>query len=406
MFDELKKKAEKALNKKSEIDDDIDLNSYKHEAPQYEYDPSLSKVMDEKEKETLETIGIDIKRDTRAGSFIQTDHSVVQCNVKQDGIEILPMKEALEKYDWLKDYWWKAISVDTDKFTAEAELHFDNGYFIRAKKGVKTRFPLQTCLYISTDNLVQHVHNIIIAEEDSQLDIISGCATSHKVNSALHVGISEFFVKKNAKITFTMIHRWGDNIAVRPRSGTIVDDNGVFISNYISFDKAKSLQMNPITYLNGRGATAIFSSIVFAPEGSNIDLGSRIILNGEKSKAEIISRTVSNGGNVIARGQLVGKAKDIKAHLECNGLMLKDKGYINAIPILEAHHSEVNMSHEAAVGKIAQEEIEYLMARGLTEEEATSIIVRGFLNVKIEGLPERLEKQIENSLNELQDKFF
>ncbi len=406
MYDELKKKAEKSLNKKPEIGEDIDLNKYRHDAPEYEYDPNLTKVLDEKEKENLETIGIDIKRNTRAGSFIQTDHSVVQCNVKQEGIEILPMKEALEKYDWLKDYWWKAVSVDTDKFTAEAELHFDNGYFIRAKKGVKTKFPLQTCLYISTDNLAQHVHNIIIAEEDAQLDIISGCATSHKVNSALHVGITEFYVKKGSKITFTMIHRWGDNIEVRPRSGTIVEDEGVFISNYISFEKAKSLQMNPVTYLNGKGATAIFSSIVFAPEGSNIDLGSRIFLNGERSKAEIISRTVSNGGNVIARGQLVGKAKDIKAHLECNGLMLKNNGYINAIPILEAHHSEVNMSHEAAVGKIAQEEIEYLMARGLTEEEATSIIVRGFLNVKIEGLPPRLEQQIENSLNDLQDKFF
>jgi len=405
MYDELKKKAEEALKKKSP-QDDLEFDSLKYDAPEHEYDPSLSKVLDDKDKENLETIGIDIKRDTRAGSFIQTDLSVVQCSVKQEGVEILPMTEALKKYDWLKDYWWKAVSVDTDRYTAEAELHFDNGYFIRVKKGVKTKFPLQTCLYISTDQLVQHVHNIIIAEEDSQLDIISGCATSHRVNSALHVGISEFFVKKGAKLTFTMIHRWGENIAVRPRSGTIVEDDGVFISNYISFEKTKSLQMNPITYLNGRNSTAIFSSIVFAPEGSNIDLGSRIILNGEGSRAEIISRTVSNGGNVIARGLLVGNAPEIKAHLECNGLMLKDKGYINAIPILEAHHNNVDMSHEAAVGKIAQDEIEYLMARGLTEEEATSIIVRGFLNVKIEGLPERLEKQIEQALNELQDKFF
>ncbi len=404
MYEELKKKAEKALNKKPAYGEDIDLEKFKHDAPEYEYDPNLEKVLDEKDKESLENIGIDIKRDTRAGSFIQTDHSVVQCNVKQEGIEILPMSEALKKYHWIKDYWWKAVSVDTDKFTAEAELHFDNGYFIRAKKGYKTKFPLQTCLYISTDNLVQHVHNIIIVEEDAQLDIISGCATSHKVNSALHVGISEFYVKKGGKLTFTMIHRWGENIAVRPRSGTIVEEDGVFISNYISFEKAKSLQMNPITYLNGDNSTAIFSSIVFAPEGSNIDLGSRIFLNGRKSKAEIISRTVSSGGNIIARGQLVGKAPEIKAHLECNGLMLKDKGYINAIPILEAHHNNVEMSHEAAVGKIAQDEIEYLMARGLTEEEATSIIVRGFLNVKIEGLPKSLEKQIENTLNELEDK--
>ncbi len=366
----------------------------------------IDKIFDSKDKEILESTGIDIKRETRAGTFIQSDHSVVSCNIRQDGIEILPTKVALEKYSWLKDLKFKSFGKKIDDFLKQAEENVSNGYFIYAKKGAKTKYPVQACLYINNDNVKQYVHNFIVADEGADLQIISGCATSHKVSSALHVGISEFFVRKNAKISFTMIHKWGDNITVTPKSSAIVEENGVFISNYISFDKVKYLKMYPTVYLNGKNSVGRFSSIVFGPEGSHIDLGSRCILNGENSKAEIVSRTVSAGGDIIARGHLVGAAKNIKAHLECNGLILKDKGLIHAIPELEAHLNEVDMSHEAAVGKIAEEEIEYLMARGLTEEEATSAIVRGFLNVKIEGLPEKLENQIETSLNELSDKFF
>ncbi len=367
---------------------------------------NLDNIFDNKDKEILENTGIDIKRETRAGTFIQSDHSVVSCNVRQDGVEILPIVEAFKKYSWLSEYKFKAFGDNMDEFLKEAEGKVSNGYFIYAKKGVKTKFPVQACLYISNDKVEQFVHNIIFAEEGADLQIISGCATSHRVSSALHVGISEFFVKKDAKISFTMIHKWGENVTVTPKSAAVIEKNGVFISNYISFDKVKLLKTYPTAYLNGDNSIARFSSIVFAPEGSHMDLGSRCVLKGKGAKAEIISRTVSAGGTIIARGHLLGAAKNIKAHLECNGLLLKDKGIIHAIPELEAHLNDVEMSHEAAVGKIAEEEIEYLMARGLTEEEATSAIVRGFLNVKIEGLPERLEKHIETSLNELSDKFF
>ncbi len=366
----------------------------------------IEKIFDDKDKEILENTGIDIKRETRAGTFIQSDHSVVSCNIRQDGVEILPIKDAFEKYPWLNEYKFKSFDDKVDDFLRDADNKVSNGYFIYAKKGVKTKFPVQACLYISNDNVEQFVHNIIFADEGADLQIISGCATSHRVSSALHVGISEFFIKKNAKISFTMIHKWGDNVEVTPRSSAIIEDNGVFISNYISFEKVKFLKMYPTAYLKGENSVGRFSSIVFAPENSHMDLGSRCILQGKGAKAEIISRTVSAGGTIIARGHLVGDAEDIKAHLECNGLLLKNRGIIHAIPELEAHLNDVDMSHEAAVGKIAEEEIEYLMARGLTEEDATSAIVRGFLNVKIEGLPERLEKQIENSLNELSDKFF
>jgi hypothetical protein len=119
----------------------------------------------------------------------------------------------------------------------------------------------------------------------------------------------------------------------------------------------------------------------------------------------VVSRTISGGGVVIARGELIGKKKDIKAHLECSGMLLNDQGKIQAIPILEARHPDVDMSHEASVGKIAEEEIYYLMTRGIAEEEAVSLIVRGFLDTKILGLPEYLEKEVEKTINMLEGAF-
>jgi Fe-S cluster assembly scaffold protein SufB len=215
----------------------------------------------------------------------------------------------------------------------------------------------------------------------------------------LHVGISEFFVKKNAKLSFTMIHNWAEDMAVRPRSVARVEEGGLFLNNYICMKPVRSLQMYPTTYLNGPDAVARFYSIVVGSPGSQYDMGGRIFLEHPGNRAEIISRVISNGGNVMARGHLVGKEPEIKAHLECRGLLLNG-GVIHAIPELEGHVDGVEMSHEAAVGKIAQEEITYLMARGLSEDEATATIVRGFLSVDIPGLPSELQKEIDRAVEE------
>jgi len=147
---------------------------------------------------------------------------------------------------------------------------------------------------------------------------------------------------------------------------------------------------------------ARFYSIIVGSPGSEFDVGGRIFLKKPGSRAEIVARTISNGGKIIARGHLIGEVADIKAHLECKGLILKG-GTIHAVPELEGHADGVEMSHEAAVGKIAQEEIAYLMSRGLSEEEATSTIVRGFLSVDIPGLPPQLKAEIDRAI-EASDK--
>ncbi len=356
--------------------------------------------LNEEEIDRLKKTGVDLEAQNRLGTFLQTNCGVVSCNCNVQGVEMLPITEAMKKYDGLKDYMWRLIDPEKDAFTKEAKEHLDNGYFIRAQKGQRVIYPLQTCLYIRNDNVAQRVHNIVIAEEGSELHIITGCTTHPHLTSGLHIGISEFYVKKGAKLIFTMIHNWAEDVYVRPRTVIEVEEGGTFLSNYVSLKGVKSVQSFPSCILKGSGAIARFNSVIVAPEGSHIDTGSRIILDAPETRGEIISRTISYGGTVIARGHLVGKAKDIKAHLECQGLMLAENGVIHAIPELEAHVADVDMSHEAAVGKIAKEEIEYLMARGLSEEDATSTIVRGFLNVKIEGLPKELDEEIQKAVEE------
>ena len=376
----------------------IDIKSYKPTTRKKAYLKELKKISPGQKKQML-SAGVDPSQKARTGTYIQMDHSVVHANSLYAGLEVMSTTEAIKKYKWVNNYFWKLISAKADEFTKEARNRPHHGYFLRALPGAKAVYPLQACLFINEGNIIQNVHNIIIAEEGSDLQIITGCATASDVRRGLHIGISEFYVKKGAKLTFTMIHNWAEDVSVRPRSAALVEEGGIFLSNYICLKPVKNLQMYPKVELIGRNATARFNSILFAHPGTRLDVGSRVILAGAGSRAEVITRAVSAGGDIIARGHLKGEVAGIKAHLECHGLMLTEKGLIHAIPELEGIVAGVDMSHEAAVGKIARDEIEYLMARGLNEGEAQAAIIRGFLDTSIMGLPRQLQKEVDKAVS-------
>jgi len=394
-----KTQAAQAKDKKAAFGTDIDLLKYQLLSDD-KTDPLDLEGLTHEDRAKIIQSGVDLDEQNRAGTFLQADNRIVHCAVKQPGLEVLPMAQAMEEHPWLEEFYWQAVPVDADKYTAQAELHFQNGYFIRALQGQRVTTPIQACLYMKHDNTAQNVHNVIIAEEGSELNIITGCATAPSLQSGIHIGISEFYVKRGAKLTFTMIHDWAEEVMVRPRSGIVVEEDGLFLSNYVSLRPVRSLQMYPTTRLIGPGAVARFHSILLAPPGCELDTGARVVLEASNTRAEIVSRAITTGGLIKARGHLIGLKPNVKAHLECHGLILADEGIIHAIPELEAHRSGAEMSHEAAVGKIAEEEIEYLMARGLSEEEATATIVRGFLNVQIEGLPPELQAKVDKAIQE------
>jgi len=393
-----KDKAKAAAAKPAALGEDIDLSTYVDSAEEQPYQDDPSQLPPKTKEQMLEAGVIldDVSR--RSGTYIQIDNAPVHSSIRQEGVEVMAVSQALEKYDWMADYWWQAVAVDTDKYTANIELNQHDGYFIRTLPGYKTIFPIQACLYLAKARLVQNVHNIIIAEEDSELHIITGCTTASKHNPGLHLGVSEFYIKRGAKITFTMIHNWNPEIAVRPRTAAVVEEDGLFLSNYVLMKPVRSLQMYPAARCIGENAVVRYNSILVAAEGSSLDVGSQALLNAKGAKTEIVARAITTGGNIFARGYIEGNAPDVKGHLECRGLILRGKGMIHAIPELKGNLAGIDLSHEAAIGKIAEEEIEYLMSRGLTRTEATATIVRGFLRVDIEGLPALLSAELQRTV--------
>jgi Fe-S cluster assembly scaffold protein SufB len=347
--------------------------------------------------------GIDVDDSTSSGAFMHLNHSGVHCQSRQEGLEILNIKDALARYDGLPQYYWKLLDPDKDAFTRAAHANLHGGYFIRARRGVRITAPVQSCLFIKGSGTGQNVHNIVVVEEGAELNILGGCATAHGTRDVAHLGMTEYFVERGGKLSFTMIHNWGEDAAVRPRSIGVMGEDSVFQNNYILLKPVANLQMYPTIILQGRRAVARFNSVILAHPGSHVDSGNRIQLDAPDTRAEIISRTLTTGGVIINRGFIGASAVPARGHLECKGLIL-GRGRIHAIPELDAAVDGVELSHEAAVGKIAQEEIEYLMARGLDEDEATATIVRGFLNVDIMGLPPALKAAIDEQLEVLNAK--
>ena len=393
-----KDKAKAAATKPATFGEDIDLDAYVSSTKEQPSQTDPSKLPAREKKRMLEAGIILDDPGQRTGTYIQMNNVPIHSSTKQEGVEVMATSQALKKHDWLSDYWWQAIAVDTDKYTANIELNQHNGYFIRALPGYKTIYPVQACLYLVKARLAQNVHNIIIAEENSELHIITGCTTASDEEAGLHLGVSEFYIKKGAKVTFTMIHNWSPEVAVRPRSAAIIEEDGLLLSNYVLMKPVRSLQMYPVARCVGENAVVRFNSILVADRGSSLDVGSQVILNAKGAKTEIISRAITTGGNITARGYIEGNAPDVKGHLECRGLILTEEGVIHAVPELKGTLAGIDLSHEAAVGKIAEEEVEYLMARGLTQSEATATIVRGFLKVDIEGLPPLLSAELQKAI--------
>jgi len=395
---DMRKKAENALGKRADYGEDFNLDEYGAGTTDVRYEQKLTDLTEE-DKKTLLNVGFTPGEENRSGSLIMVDNTITHTSLHDnDAVELMSLRDAIKVHSWVKDYIWKLVKPDADKYTAMSYLQDANGYFIRAPAGKKSKMPVQTCLLIGSKQVSQTVHNIIIVEEGAELEVITGCSTKHGVEKGLHLGISEMYVKKGATLNFTMIHNWADQIGVRPRTVVHLEEGAKYISNYVTLKPVRSIQSYPTVILDGKGAFTRLNTIAVAHPGSELDLGSRVIFNAEDTSAEMISRTITTGGISIARGEMIGNANDAKGRLECHGLVLSDMGTQRAIPILEANVQNIELSHEAAVGRIAREQIEYLMARGLTEEDAIGMIVRGFLDVGIQGIPDELRADIDETI--------
>ena len=390
--DKVKELAKKALNKPPAYGPPINVSKFRITSEIKDLQTLLERpdVL-----ERMLSVGIDVKTKYRAGTFMQFDEKVIKTLAGVPCVKIMGLEEAKEEFgeEWLEKYYWRAIGVDTDMFTAFVELYGRGGYVIIVEKNCKVEKPIQACLYLATESFLQTPHNIIIIEDNAEANLITGCTIG--AHRGAHLGISEFYVGKNARLTFTMIHSWGPLVDVRPRTGVVVDEGGVFISNYISLRPVNTVQMFPKAVLKGEKASATFNTLIYGLGKSFYDLGAKAVLKAPKTSAQISSKVVAAGSStVISRGLIIAEADDVKGHYECRGLMLSDKASIRTIPELETKVKNAELTHEAAIGRINVNELAYLMSRGFTEEEATAMIVKGFLEPEIPGLPYTLKMTI------------
>lgn len=349
------------------------------------------------DKRALSEVAVFIEDKNRSGTFVLKDSSPVCAYSNMEGIELLPIAAALKKYKWLRDkYYWKTISRKSSSLVRDFPLEEEPlGYFLRVHEGSKIKLPSQAALYMSGATDKQIIHNIVILEDNSELELITGCVSKTGVVYSEHIAVSETYIGKNAKYTNTMVHSWGHNMKVRPHSATVVEEGGSYVSNYVSLRPAGITESNPVTYLNGVGASAKYFSIILGSEDSTITIGGDVYLNAKGTSAEIAHRAVCTGGKILQKGLLVGKA-ECHAHVDCAGMLITpgSDGFIESIPGLRSYHEEAHMSHEASIGKIAPKQVQYLMAHGMEEREAISMIVRGFLDSDIQGLGPELDKRI------------
>lgn len=357
----------------------------------------LTKLPHEILEETYKA-GMEADDKDRSGTFYHVDESTVYSKVNQlfqGKIELMDTKVALKKYSWLEGYMWNLIDKNKDEFTRKVAEDWSGGYFMRIMPGAEITFPLQSCLLITKKNIEQRVHNIIIAEEGSKSHIITSCVQHSSVPDATHLGVSEIYVKKGAMLNFTMIHQWTEKTLVRPRSAAEIGDKAKFVSNYVCMRPVREVQMYPAAFCNGVDSTVSFNSILYGHTNSLMDIGSKAVLTGKGSKAEMVSRAIAReGSKMIIRGLIKGDNADCKGHLECRGLLIDEEAFLQSIPELIARKKGVEITHEAAVGKISEREITYLMTRKLTRDQAVSLIIRGFMDVGILGLPDDLNAEI------------
>ncbi|MEM1628070.1 MAG: SufD family Fe-S cluster assembly protein [Desulfurococcaceae archaeon] len=389
--------AEKALSKPAPYGPDIDLSKYRIEEPS----TGLldSSVLDNRILSTTERVGINIKSIAYLQANETALYSAMAKALSKYGVIVKPLREALKEYEFSRKLAWSLVDPTSDKYTAAAYLYGGEiGYFIYVPPNTRVPVPIYSCLALIGNNRVQFAHNIVYMDSGAEAHVVTGCAIPHGVSDGVHIGISEFFVGKNARLTFTMIHAWAEGLHVRPRTVVNVDKGGEYVSYYVIYSPIGSLQTYPKIYLK-QGAKAHTASVIASSGNGVYDVGSKIVFEEDSSSGESVSRVIARDkSKVYARADLEALETGVKGHIECLGLLLSNEAFISSIPIITSRKYGALLSHEAAIGLIAERELSYLMSKGFTEEEAKAVLIRGFMNIDV-PIPHSIKREVDKILD-------
>jgi Fe-S cluster assembly protein SufB len=361
-------------------------------------------------RKTFDRLGIpEAEKSVLAGVGAQYDAGVIYHKLKEDleqkGVIFENMDVAVQKYpEMVKKYFMSScIPVNTHKFTMLHAAVWSGGTFIYVPKNVKVDLPLQAYFRMNAERGGQFEHTLIIVDEGAELHYIEGCSSPRYQQDSLHAGCVEIHVLQNAKMKYTSIENWSKNVYNLNTKRAIVhrDANMVWVNGNMG---SVVTMLYPMSVLIGEGASSESVGIVFAGPGQNQDTGAKVLHAAPNTTSTIDSRSISRGGGIATYRGLVhitANAKNCRAFMKCNGLILDPISKADAIPVLKIENSEVEAAHEATIGKIGDEEIFYLMSRGLNKNEAIQMIVAGYIEPVTKALP--LEYAVElNKLIEME----
>jgi Fe-S cluster assembly scaffold protein SufB len=343
-------------------------------------------------------VGIEFDAKDRAATFAIVDESVVVAEVQRGlrgQIELLPISDAVGHAD-VAAISWSVLDPRHDDAVEEVHHSPTGGFFLRVPSGQRVTVPVQACLLLATTGSRQVLHNIIVVEEDAELSVITGCAAPAGVRRGTHIGVTEIILEWGATLTDTMIHRWSPDAQVRSRTAVRAAAGATYVSNYVLLAPPRSLQGETIALLKGDNSRAEIRSIVLGTGNASIDVNTEVDLSGAGTSAESIARVIARDRSEIeVRAQIVGHHDQSLGRLDCRGLLQSPHARITATPKLRADHApRSQLAHEATIGPISEEAIEYLMTRGVARDEATAAMTRGFLKAGMPKLSPELERQI------------
>ncbi|RMA41601.1 SufD family Fe-S cluster assembly protein [Rhodophyticola porphyridii] len=339
------------------------------------------------ERDILHDVGFD-DPSARAATSVLADREMRMALSNDLGVEILPLSEALRTYDFVQDLMFGLVSPDENEHIAMVAEHMHDplGHFVWVKPGAKVRLPVQCFTLLETPQGRQFTHDVTLIDEGAEVEMISGAAVPGSVHKGRHISISESYMRKGASCSSVTIEHWGAAMDVYSYGYAHLEEG--------ARRRSTAIMMAPLAHHLSRSHTilaadtnAVSQAIVFAPEGTERVIETETHLAGEGARSEDVARMVSVGGRIVNSAMLVGDAAGTNGFLGCDGLKLSDTGEIMAVPSLRARAEGAMLSHEASVGMIDSDKLDYLMATGLDEDTARNLIVTGFLRLDHGAIP-------------------
>ena len=346
-------------------------------------------------KNTFDRLGIpEAEQKYLAGVGAQYDSEMVYHNIQEtlekQGVIFLSIENGLKQYpEIFREYFSTVVPIQDNKFAALNSAVWSGGSFVYVPKGVKVDLPLQAYFRLNMANIGQFERSLIIADEGAQVHYVEGCTAPLYSTESFHSGVIEIVVKKGARVRYTTIQNWSTNVYNLVTQRAKVFENGTM--EWVDANLGSKITMKyPSCYLMEPGAHGEVLSVAFAGPGQQQDAGAKMLHFAPNTSSKITSKSISRGnGRASYRGlvRVAAEAENSRSNVVCDALLLDHESRSDTYPTIDVHAKDVSIGHEATVSKIGEEQLFYLNSRGLTDEEATTMVVSGFIETMVKELP-------------------